>query len=158
MKEQIKAFDKDLLSYGGGMQQVAGWIFEFGVILFIMIPYQVVEKEPVIFLCAGLMLTQPAMFYIRPYLTVTEGGITCSVAEKIKYTSIPIEEVRSVRVEYLAAFVLKTLAAELLIQIFITMLAYHKITLGNILYVILAAGVWPFLVNLAIIYGSMRKK
>ena len=157
LRVRIRRFDSAFVSYGNSMQQLAAYLFEGVVLILMMLPYQIYGEEPFLMFMTLMFLPYPGMFYVMAYLTFSESKKTHTIYEKIKYAPFDVKQLRRVRVEYLVRFLKKTFWLALGAQLLAALLIYHRITVLNILYVFLAAGVWPFLANYAIICQNTRR-
>ena len=157
-RERIRSFDKEMLSYGGGMQQVGYYIFEVLLIVMMMIPCQVLREEPALLLYFAIFPCYPAMIWMMPYSSIRESEKNVRIYEKIKYMPVDMHQVRMVRIEYLTRILLKSFPVPLAAQLLMALLVYHRIYISNLLYVVLIVLVWPFLFNMLLIWQNFRQK
>lgn len=158
----IRSFYKEFLSWrtesvgnwiGAGFCQVFFW-------LCIAVPFQEVIEEGQldrIMILMGMALGWlPSFLYIMPYITYKESGQDCSIVAKLKYLPVDIREIQKMRVIYLTKFIVKLFPMSLVIQLLTTWYSYGEISWMNICYVIVAAGLWPWILNAPVAMFSRR--
>ncbi|MBQ8823520.1 MAG: hypothetical protein IJZ82_12830 [Lachnospiraceae bacterium] len=149
----LDAFFKEFFTWSAdnvGYWIVAGiFIFIHGI--FLAFPYQMMGIEDSDITLVQVFAYMGYFMYITPYLHFTEKGRVIKLKEKLKYLPISQKQLRLYRLRKLLIFSLKLFAVFLLLQLFFSLVAYHEITLGNILYPLLCGFVFPFALNSIVI-------
>lgn len=89
-----------------------------------------------------------ATLYIRPYVVFTEEKKSVSILEKVKFLPIDIGEIRRYRTKKMLFFLLKLFPVFLALQCATTYYSYGRITIWNVLYIMLVTVLIPFVLNL----------
>ena len=139
----IHKFYKELFSWSAadvGYKIVAG-IFLFFHGCFMAFPYEDIKDFEILLVqCFAYM---GYLMYITPYLQFVEKGKVTKLKEKLKYLPISRKQLLLYRLRKLLVFSLKLFAVYLLLQLFFTLVIYHKLTLGSFLYPLLCGFVFP---------------
>ena len=94
--------------------------------------------------CFTLLGTMAITFYMQKYHTVTyEKNQTEAVGEKLRYMPIDRKENRRYLLGKLIAFLKKITIAGLIMQLGVALIAYHSISIWNILYILALTFVIP---------------
>lgn len=143
----IDKFFKELFTWSAtdvGYKIAAG-IFLFIHGCFMAFPYQDIKDSEILLVqCFAYM---GYLMYITPYLQFTEKGRVTKLKEKLKYLPVSGKQLRLYRLRKLLKFSVKLFAVYLLLQLFFTLVIYHKLTLGSFLYPLLCGFVFPVSVN-----------
>ena len=147
-RRKISRFDEEIRknedSLTSGM--VAFWLYVVLEMIFFLIPIGGEEDgvETIYFL--GIIYSVGStMFYIRRYLYVVEDRKNIPIWKKCRYFPLSKKEFLKSRFQYLSRLLWKCAVAAVITQCAITLLAYGKITVWNLLYPIIFAGILPFL-------------
>lgn len=161
-QKMVRKFYKEFLSWKSeniGMWIAAGFI-EMCFIIFTMIPFQEVlgtsQIERTIIIMEVVLGWMAPFVYIMPYVTFKEEQKDCSITAKLKYLPVDIEEIQKMRVIYLLKFVIKQFVAALVLQMLTSVYSYGEITWANVWYIVVAALVWPLVVNMPVAIVSRR--
>lgn len=100
------------------------------------IPYQMVGKSDMelligIELFCGVFGT---MTYLMPYVRFTEKKGQVNIYKKLKYLPVSLKEIRIFRLKKLVRFCFRLFLIFLAVQLFLVLLCYHQIALGNLWY------------------------
>jgi len=158
----IRSFYKEFLSYraesignwiGAGFCQVFFW-------LCIAIPVQEVlaegEADRIMIILGMALGWLPSFLYLCPYIAYKEKGQDCSICAKLMYLPVDIREVQKMRLIYLTKFIIKLFPVSLVLQMLTSWYSYGEISWLNIGYVIVAAGLWPWVLNAPVAWFSRR--
>lgn len=161
-QKMIRKFYKEFLSWKSeniGMWIGAGFV-EMFLLLSAMVPFQEVlgtsEIEKTMIIMVAVVGWLAPFLYIMPYVTFKEEQKDCSITAKLKYLPVDIKEIQKMRVTYLVKFVVKQFLAALVLQILTSMYSYGEITWANVWYIVVAALVWPLVVNMPVAIVSRR--
>lgn len=153
-REMIREFEAVLCeTTAKGMEPV----IMLGVILFeilitgiLCIPFSM-EDIKVFFICGMTLTPWPVWIYMNRFLVITEGGKSCRIADKLRYLPVDRSELRRVHLGYLMHFLRLPFICGMAAQILAAFLVNHRLTWGNLLCPLIVAGVYPFVIGLAII-------
>lgn len=161
-QKMIRLFYKEFLSWKSeniGMWIGAGFV-EMFLLISTMVPFQEVlgtsEIEKTIIIMVAVVGWLAPFLYIMPYVTFKEEQKDCSITAKLKYLPVDIKEIQKMRVTYLLKFVVKQFLVALVLQILTSMYSYGEITWANVWYIVVAALVWPLVVNMPVAIVSRR--
>lgn len=92
-----------------------------------------------------LLMTMSVTFYMMKYHTVTYGNNKSEpVADVLLYMPINRKENRKVLFGKLVRFLKKITIAGLIMQVGVALIAYHSVSIWNIIYILVLAFVTPF--------------
>ena len=130
---------------------VAG-VFVFIQIVLMIFPIQILYTEENRFgllLLLGTFGIYAPLYYMLPYRLLKEGKQKTMVWQKLKYLPVELESLKKWRIRLLVRFVGKVFLACLVIQLLFSLIAFHRISWVNIVYVVIAGFVIPLLVNVS---------
>lgn len=154
-REMIREFEAALYeTTANGMEPVT----KLGVILFeilitciLCIPFSMEDIK--MFLICGMSLAPwPVWLYMNRFLVITEGGKSYRIADKLRYLPVDRRKLRHVHLGYLVHFLRLPFACGMAAQILAALLVNRRIALGNLLCPLIVAGVYPFVIGLAMIH------
>ena len=161
-QKMIRKFYKEFLSWKSeniGMWIGAGFV-EMFLLLSAMVPFQEVlgtsEIERTMIIMVAVVGWLAPFLYIMPYVTFKEEQKDCSITAKLKYLPVDIKEIQKMRVTFLLKFVVKQFVAAMVLQMLTSMYSYGEITWANVWYIVVAALVWPLVVNMPVAIVSRR--
>lgn len=146
-RELLKAFDKELFSYTGQIAWFLPALFSFILLGIMCIPFQEIKNEGSI-ISAPIMLTLFTAFYVlAPYVysndSFTPQQPKSPTYGKLKYLPISKKQYIFVRMGYVYRYFKRLTIIGLVLHCIISMLAYHTLTLENILYVLIILFLLP---------------
>lgn len=150
---QIRQFDHEIISYdSNGFPPSWGRRFWRGIIILIAaIPVQSLYGEPALQFMATFWIIYATILYLMRYTYIRENGKQISFYQKMKYLPVSERQIKLVRVMYLYDFWKTTFILAAAAQLGSVLLIYQKISIENILFILLLLGVMPWLGGLAYI-------
>lgn len=161
-QQMIRKFYKEFLSWKS--ENIGTWIgagfVEMLFLISTMAPFQEVlgtsQTERNMIIMVAIFGWLAPLLYIMPYVTFKEEQKDCSITAKLKYLPVDIREIQKMRVTYLLKFVVKQFAVALVLQMLTSMYSYGEITWANVWYIVVAALVWPLVLNMPVAIVSRR--
>ena len=161
-QQLIQDFFKEYFTYD--ITNVGTWlaagIFTFCHVIFLAVPYGDFAKDdfnknyingelaPIMV----FIVTFAVFFYLLPYISCTEKGRAGRIYDKLKYLPVSVQALRKFRFKKMINFVVKVFIVCAVLQIGISLLAFHRVLLGTFIYLGLYGFVLPFLVGLSTVY------
>lgn len=156
MRACIKSFDKEFISDEGKISQGLAY-FLMTIVAFIMfVPYEFGKDDQMLLVSTGMFSLCVPLLYMMPYHIFRNNKMQYRVYEKMRYLPVRMHEIRMVRVGYLLRFLRIYVLAALAAQSIGAAHHYHRVPLENILYVLAVVGIFPFLVNVGMIWWHTR--
>ncbi|MGN0352339.1 MAG: hypothetical protein ACI4ES_11855 [Roseburia sp.] len=133
------------------------WIYVVIECLLFFIPVGGLEEgEETIYFYGLIFSIGSAMLYIRRYLYVMEERKNIPIWRKCRYLPISKKEFLKSRLQYLNQMLWKCVVVAVMIQCGAALFAYGKLTIWNLLYPIVVAGILPYLTTFFSIVMSCR--
>ncbi len=172
-KEYIKSqqniiddFYKEYYTYdisNVGYWLIAG-IFTFIQIVFMAVPFQefFVDGIPTFINASGdrellaimaFLFAFPVFFYMQPFVVGNLNGRVGSIYSQIKYLPVSLKAVRLYRFKKMIKFVLGVLLVCAVLQLGISLIAYHRIMWQTFVYLFIYGFLIPFLVGICSAIG-----
>ncbi len=128
---------------------VAG-IFSFIQAVFMMLPYEQVLIEgrgDGFEFMMGFIIAFPVTFYLQPYISYNEKSNVGSVYSKLKYLPISFKSIKVYRFRKMLKFILRLFLICAVLQLGISLLAFHRILPGTVIHLVLYGFLVPFTVG-----------
>ncbi len=162
----IDDFYKEYYTYdisNVGYWLIAG-IFTFMQLIFMAVPFQnFYEGGKPTFINAsddrGLLAMMaflfvfPVFFYMQPFVVGNLNGRVGSIYSQIKYLPVSLKSVRLYRFKKMLKFVLRIFLTCAVLQLGISLLAYHRILWQTFVYLFIYGFLIPFLVGICSAMG-----
>lgn len=151
-REKIEKYYDTLIAQGsaGLSPDIVTYLILGIVMMILFIPVQAFFEEGdqgalfAVAWCFTLLGTMVITFYMQKYHTVTyEKNQTEAVGEKLRYMPIDRKENRRYLFGKLIAFLKKITIAGLIMQLGVSLIAYHAVSIWNVLYILLLTFVIP---------------
>lgn len=150
-RQLILEFDRKLKKVtSNGMEPVQALgkgLYIALVAMLLWIPFEW-EYLPLYMSLFGLNIL-PVVIGLSKYLYVNEGGQQLSVYGKLKYMPVEMRIIRMVRMEYLIHFLKLPLITAMAAQLIGAMACNHRIAIVNVIFPIVAVGIYPLLIGWA---------
>lgn len=149
-RERIEKYYDELIAQGsaGFPPEIMAYLSIFISLCFSIVPAQEFvagEQSWGSIYCFVGPHTVWIIYYMRKYLIVTyERNRTEIVGEKLRYMPIGRKENRRYLFGKLIAFLKKPTIAGLIMQLGVTLITYHSISIWNIIYVLVVTFIIPF--------------
>lgn len=164
-QKKIRRFYKEFLSWRA--ESVGYWIGAGICVVFLLIfcavPFQFLTSGIAADVNAYLgilmaMLWGPlaGLIYLRPYTVFLDGQNYVTIYSRLRYLPIDTREVKKMRFAYLTKFFGKVAVVGLVLQVFFSLICYHVITWQGIVYVVIAAFVWPMIADIPVALSGVR--
>lgn len=115
------------------------------------------EKDDVLFISIfAVMAMTAAVIYLKSYSFFQENKNVYSFDDKLKYLPVDKEALKSIRMQHLFRFESRFYLASLAMQLFFTVIYYHRITWMNIIYVTVVIFLIPMLTGMLDIWTRDR--
>ena len=160
-RKRIKQFDKEFYSYSSGSDiglRIAAYFMDGCAIFLMFFPFQEVLKDRFIFFFVGMFFGLSTLYYTQSYLQYRDEQKQKSIYQIIRYLPVNLTDVRMVRVEYLFHYKKKIFLLSLIAQLLVTLIAYHKIALANIIYVVVVSIIYPAILGILTIFVTQLPK
>lgn len=162
----IDDFYKEYYTYdisNVGYWLIAG-IFTFMQIVFMAVPLQefYVDEIPTFINASGdrellaimaFLFAFPVFFYMQPFVVGNLNGRVGSIYSQIKYLPVSVKSIRLYRFKKMIKFVLRVLIACAVLQLGISLIAYHRIMWQTLVYLFIYGFLIPFLVGICSVIG-----
>ena len=151
-REKIEKYYDTLIAQGsaGLSPDIITYLLLCIVMMILFIPVQTFFEEEnrgplfAVVWCFTMLGTMAITFYMQKYHTVTyEKNRTEAVGEKLRYMPIDRKENRRYLFGKLIAFLKKITIAGLSMQLGVSLIAYHSISIWNIIYILVVTFVLP---------------
>lgn len=162
----IDDFYKEYYTYdisNVGYWLIAG-IFTFMQIVFMAVPFEefYVNGELNFINASGdrellaimaFLFAFPVFFYMQPFMVGNLNGRVGSIYSQIKYLPVSVKAIRLYRFKKMIKFVLRVLIACAVLQLGISLIAYHRIMWQTLVYLFIYGFLIPFLVGICSAIG-----
>lgn len=122
--------------------------------VFMLIPWQVWMEDVEMVFITSLFFGISVSMYLNPYTRITESNRTASVLNKLKYYPADIRKIKKYLLIRTEKFVRRVFLTALVLQSVATLIAYQRLTFSNVLFVVVAAYIWPMINAFSIIVWS----
>lgn len=141
--EILLASRNDLISPTTASAFVLGFAF-----MVILVPWQAFSEDGgLMIMNSGFLFGVGVILYINPYIKITENQQQTSVFSKLTYYPADMKEVKKYLLKKLRVFIRKIFFAALVLQLLISLIGYHSITVANVVYVAVTAYIWPMIIG-----------
>ena len=149
-KELVRKFYKDFFTWKA--DNVGTWvacgIVECIYVLMMLVPFEEMMTEKGMLGFVLLVGVFGPYTYLIPYTSFSEEGKRCRIYEKLKYLPVEKSIIQQVRVEQLVKFALKMFPVIAVVQLGMSLIVEHHLTIWNFAYVLWFGFLWPVLINL----------
>lgn len=151
----------DVSNVGYGL--IAG-IFTFIQLVFMALPFENIYKEGIHnainasddkeFLgIMAFIIVFPVFFYMQPFVVGNLNGRVGSIYSQIKYLPVSLKSIRLYRFKKMLRFVLRIFVICAVLQLGISLVAYHRIMWQTLVYLFTYGFLIPFLVGIGASLG-----
>ncbi|MBE5882449.1 MAG: hypothetical protein E7289_09115 [Lachnospiraceae bacterium] len=148
-RQKVERYYETLIGQGsaGLSPDIVTYLLLFIGMMLLFIPVQEMMEEGILFSIVWvytLLITMAVTFYMQKYHVVTFGNNKMeNVAEKLFYMPIDRKENRRFLFRKLIGFLKKLTIAGLIMQLGVALIAYHSLSIWNIIYILVLTFIAP---------------
>lgn len=146
-----------------GYWLIAG-IFTFIQIVFLAVPFEefyveggqniaAASNDRGLLAMMAFLFAFPVFFYMQPFVVGNLNGRVGSIYSQIKYLPVSLKAVRLYRFKKMLKFVTKVFIGCAVLQLGISLIAYHRIMWQTLVYLFIYGFLIPFLVGICSALG-----